>query len=138
MEKLFISVVMLLHLKRMKCSKECMCMGSTVCIFFPLLPFFRTMLLRDAGSLQSEGRNNQCIAASMTMCKYVYLVERDKAATTAKYVRKCVFASVFEYLFFLNKHKAQGARLLLYAIYWEPGVLAPLDHDWRHLQICMS
>lgn len=85
MEKLFILVVMLLHLKRMKCSKECMCMGSTVgFVFFPPPAFCRRMLLRDAGWLQSEGRNNQCIAASMTMCKYVYLVERDTPATTNK------------------------------------------------------
>lgn len=39
MEKLFILVGMLLHLKRMKCSKERACMGSTVGIFFPLLAF---------------------------------------------------------------------------------------------------
>lgn len=39
------------------------------------------MLLRDTGLLQSEGRNNQCIAMSMTMCKYVYLDEHGMLVT---------------------------------------------------------
>lgn len=51
--------------------------------FSSLLPFLR-ILLRDAVLSQSEGRNNQCIAASMTTCKYVCLDEHSTLATTNK------------------------------------------------------
>lgn len=69
--------------------------------------------------------------------QYIWLsVTRIQQLT--KNIRKCVFAGVFEHLFFLNKQRAQETHLVLYVIYWEPGVLVPLDHDSRHLHICMS
>lgn len=51
---------------------------------------------------------------------YIWL-SATRLRRLTKYVRKCVFASVFKHLFFLNKQKAQETRSLLYVIYWEPG-----------------
>lgn len=80
-------------LEKDKIFKRVYVYGEYSMYFFSLLPFLR-MLLRDAGFLWSEGRNNQCncIAASMTMCKYVYLEEHGAPATTNKaHLKVCVF-----------------------------------------------
>lgn len=71
---------------------------------------------------------------------YIWL-SATRLRQLTKYVRKCVFASVFKHLFFLNKQKAQETRSLMYVIYWElgrgPGGFPfPLDHDCG--QACAS
>lgn len=68
-------------------------MWSTVCALF-FFSFLR-MLLRDAGLPLSEWRNNQCecIAAGVTLCKYVYLDAQGMSATTNKVcLEVCAFA----------------------------------------------
>ena len=105
--------------------------------FFPPPGFCRRMLLRDARWLSREGRNNQRIAASMTMCIYMYIwMSVTRLRQPTKCIGKCVFASVSGHLFFLNNlFPEQTNCSLLYVIYWGPEVLVPLDHDWRRLQI---
>lgn len=106
--------------------------------FSSLLPFLR-ILLRDAVLSQSEGRNNQRIAASMTTCKYVCLDEHSTLATTNKLsngvgvlgVCVCVcICAFFKPLFPMNTQKMQMVRSCLYVVYGEAKFL---EYDWRHL-----
>lgn len=71
------------------------------------------------------------------MCKYVYLDEHGTLATTNKVCLEVrVFACVFKHFFFWNTHTVQ--KVCLCRIYWQPGFLVPLDHEWRRLQNCVS
>lgn len=91
--------------------------------FSSLLPFLG-ILLRDAVLSQSERRNNQRIAASMTTCKYVCLDEHSTLATTNKLsngvgvlcVCVCICA-FFKPLFPMNTQKMQMVRSCLYVVY---------------------
>lgn len=62
------------------------------------------MLLRDTGLLQSEGRNNQCIA--MSKCKYVYLDEHDGMLVTinTKCSGVCVCICMYAKAFVSPRH----------------------------------
>lgn len=88
-----------------------------------------------------KGRNNQSVAASVTMSKYVYLVERDTPATTNKVCSEVCVCQCVQAFVFPEQTEGAGDTLAsvcnLFGAGEGAGVFPfPLDHDCG--QACAS